>query len=505
MVEWKYCLALFLMMFAAGSGSVRADSIDVLFGRVLAADPCDYAARREVIVGKGDTVLDYLEKRRKEASNWYEQAMADALVLAISSPGKYQEYQKELEKCRPSLPEWGGRGYRWRRPDPHDRYEGLLAEQADQAHGFLIEALCKETTKKIPNPTWTRPQSITYEPFDKAARVLMDIGGKEAARAIAVIILEGKEAEPECPYFCIGQRKGPTINKFSSISDYELIKAMIRLVRRGEWLPSAAWVLGEFRDPNAIDPLIDSMVGHDVRMYSSSATALAKMGPAAVPALLETLGGSRQITASWAATALRRMSERRGAEIFFKFLKSKDADTVSKVAKVLGEIGDPAAIEPLWKALDDPKNVTESGTTLYRISEALTKFKDEHAFDRVAKLARHDNAHIRMPAIEALAVVGAEKSLPILLGLLKDKDAGIRLRAAKALGKLADQRAVPALIEALSDPVDSVYLHAARALGEIGDARALDHLWKKARQTDGHHHKTIRGAIRKIEARQSDS
>ena len=200
---------------------------------------------------------------------------------------------------------------------------------------------------------------------------------------------------------------------------------------------------------------------------------------------------------------MRTIGDSRGVPALIKSLESDNLSLVGVAARALGEIGDPAAVEPLLKALENPRNWHSSGTALFGITGALAAFKEPKAFPRLSVLAKDENWLVRRAAIEALPAVGGEKSLSILLELVNHEHKSTRGDAAFALGKLGDSRAVPALIEALSDSESFVSSWAAWSLGEIGDPRALPYLQKMASRTKEHLQRTANEAIRKIKAEAS--
>ncbi|MDE2747610.1 MAG: HEAT repeat domain-containing protein [Chloroflexota bacterium] len=91
---------------------------------------------------------------------------------------------------------------------------------------------------------------------------------------------------------------------------------------------------------------------------------------------------------------------------------------------------------------------------------------------------RDVNKNRRRTAVMKLGMVGGEKALRTLIGIVDNsqEDLIVRGRAALMLGKLKDGRAVPPLIRALDAPGFVTPYNAAQALGKIGDPRAIDAL-----------------------------
>jgi len=117
-------------------------------------------------------------------------------------------------------------------------------------------------------------------------------------------------------------------------------------------------------------------------------------------------------------------------------LKDSPADRRAEIVRVLGQIADPRAREPLERHL-----------------------KDESAF-------------VRRRSARALGQLNRKEAVPALLGALKDPDPEVRSRAAFALGELGDPSALVPVLAALADDAEQVRDFAAVALGRLGELRA---------------------------------
>ena len=122
-------------------------------------------------------------------------------------------------------------------------------------------------------------------------------------------------------------------------------------------------------------------------------------------------------------------------------LHHENSSTRYYAVSILGDIGDPGAVEPLLAMLSD-----------------------------------EEDEEVRSVAVASLGQLGDARSVAPLLAVLQDKGEGswVRSYAADALGKLGDHRAVEPLIDALLyDRSGSVRSNAAQALGLLGDRRAV--------------------------------
>ncbi|MBN2684583.1 MAG: HEAT repeat domain-containing protein [Pontiellaceae bacterium] len=519
-------ILMIIIIGVANMVNAQQESVRELFEKSLIADPDDYTAFRDKILSRAQDALTTLKKSRDNTSNWYEKSIAESLILAITRPEKYNDYQEEFDK---------GASIRAGYPIEAESWSnGIIVNDGSNAVPFLIEKMFKELPKIRPVntvvPTYSNPE-VTARSF------LQVIGGNDAARAIAVSIIAFDNPSSELQrssHIDIVNRMRQECPRLSGLSDNDLVTAMIKLVKKDSFLPTAAWVLGEFRDERAIGPLIESLTDYNVAKCSNSATALAKFGESALPALIEALGAPKRETGSWAESALTKMGavavpalstvlsnepgvaqehavralrfigDSRAVPVLIKSLENRNIGVVEEAAATaLGELEDPSAIEPLIRALENPRNWSSS--SLFGITGALAAFKEPDAFPRLSVLAKDEDWLVRRAAIKALPAVGGKNALPVLLELTHHEHRATRGDAVVALGELCDSRAVPSLIEALSDPEEFVFSWAAWSLGEIGDSRALPHLQKMASQTEGNTQRIAQEAIQKITKEELES
>jgi len=154
----------------------------------------------------------------------------------------------------------------------------------------------------------------------------------------------------------------------------------------------------------------------------------------------------------------------------------KDARIRRDAARILGEVGDPRAVESLVPALKD-SNWDVRRTAAW----ALGKIGDARAVEPLVAALQDEDKNVRQSAAEALGKIGDPRAVEPLLSALKESDGGVRQAAAEALGQIGDARAVEPLIVALKDKDINVCHAAAAALGQIGDARAVLPLVKTLR------------------------
>jgi hypothetical protein len=100
----------------------------------------------------------------------------------------------------------------------------------------------------------------------------------------------------------------------------------------------------------------------------------------------------------------------------------------------------------------------------------------EEKIDSAIKDLEKGDLKVRKEAILSLREIGSERTLDILIPLLKDKNKEIREEAACALGGFRDKRAVDALCAALKDGEKEVRRRAIFSLMEINSVYSVDFL-----------------------------
>ncbi|PTL78992.1 HEAT repeat domain-containing protein [Vitiosangium sp. GDMCC 1.1324] len=136
-------------------------------------------------------------------------------------------------------------------------------------------------------------------------------------------------------------------------------------------------------------------------------------------------------------------------ESFLPFLheqleSDEKPDVKAAVARALGDVKNPASVEPLGKAVD--LGAADSATNL-----------------------------LNKELASALGEIGDPKAAPMLLKLLKARDTYTRIEAVDALGRMHVREAVEPLMQMATDEGTEPFLNkkAIEALGRIGDARAV--------------------------------
>ncbi|MFL5357323.1 HEAT repeat domain-containing protein [Archangium sp.] len=173
-----------------------------------------------------------------------------------------------------------------------------------------------------------------------------------------------------------------------------------------------------------------------------------KVDPASPEYWEKTLGKARRAQDQVRVLETLRSSGHLDAR-FLPFLHAELAsdhkpEVKAAVARALGDVKNPASVEPLGNAVD--LGATDSAGNL-----------------------------LNKELASALGEIGDPKAAPVLMKLLKARDNYTRIEAVDALGRMHTQEAVEPLIQLASDESTEPFLNkkAIEALGRIGDARAV--------------------------------
>jgi HEAT repeat protein len=228
----------------------------------------------------------------------------------------------------------------------------------------------------------------------------------------------------------------------------------------------AATLLGEFRDPRAVGPLLEALHDEDRAVRDAATGALRKIGPAAVPALIAALQDPNGNVQEIAVAVLKDLPDPRAVEPFIGCLASKNWIVRMHAAKGLGALGDARAVPALIPLLTDPVKAVRVDAT-----DALARIGRPALASLLAAL-RHEAWILRLHACEALGKIGAEEAVdPLCRAMLHDRDTAVRQDAAKALGGIGSPHALEALTAATRDL--DVRPYAVEALGRTKDPRAV--------------------------------
>jgi len=145
-------------------------------------------------------------------------------------------------------------------------------------------------------------------------------------------------------------------------------------------------------------------------------------------------------------------------------------------ATSLRQIGDPAAVDALGKAVGD----VDPNVRLIALT-GLGRYRDPSTRPLVEAACKDKSVEVRRTAVYVLGRLEDPAAVPTVEQLLKDPDAAVRAGAAQTLGDLHVSDSKTALLPLLNDPDHMIRASVARSLIMLGDnsgfdvAKALDH------------------------------
>jgi hypothetical protein len=145
---------------------------------------------------------------------------------------------------------------------------------------------------------------------------------------------------------------------------------------------------------------------------------------------------------------------------------------------VARELLAPLVVVPFRRLL--PTCTTEERQ---RMAATLGGFAAALAVDLIRCFVHDEDGQVRSSAVQSLADLAREETVPVLLEALQDSNSDVRWIAARALGQMPGTTAVDALIPMLTDEDKEVGRIAAEGLGLQGDRRAVPHLIAAIRES----------------------
>lgn len=243
----------------------------------------------------------------------------------------------------------------------------------------------------------------------------------------------------------------------------------------------------------SVDDHLADLDSPDPEVRQSAAYRLLLKGRVAAPALIalvDTGSGNRRFIAT---QLLGKIGDPRAVEPLIRQLQQAQETALRQVAaEALGKLGDSRVVGSLGDALE----TEEEFVVRLAAVQALATLR--HADAAVYEVALTDgHPQVRKQALLALVRFAPDDLEPHLLHLADDPDPGLRYLVVQLLGRFG-AAAVPVLIQALSDDNGAVREEAALALGRLQATEAkeaLIDLMASSRDPDGD---AARQALRQI-------
>jgi len=248
----------------------------------------------------------------------------------------------------------------------------------------------------------------------------------------------------------------------------DAVAEQIAALKDEDWAirQEAAGLLGTFKDPCAVAPLVALLRDPDRSVRDAAIEALRSIGAPAVETVGICLTDPDLSLQESASAILTTIADERVLAPLLKALHSGDWIVRMHVAKALGRIRNADSVEPLIPLLQDKVKAVreEAAAALAAIGDA--------AIPSLLKALQHEDWLVRLHAVESLGKAKSKQAVePLLSVLFNDRDSAVREDAVRALGEIGDPQAVEFLFTAMQEP--GLRTLAVEALGRIGDARAI--------------------------------
>jgi HEAT repeat protein len=144
----------------------------------------------------------------------------------------------------------------------------------------------------------------------------------------------------------------------------------------------------------------------------------------------------------------------------------------AQAALALGEIGDPAAVQPLVAAIDGTSRDRDVLDANRFIADALGALRAREAVPALQSLAGSPDGYVQVAAVDALGRIGDPAAVDTLVSMVENPQVEpfTARKALLALGRIGDKRAGPAVLRMLFEerPGVSFFPEAAFAVSQIG-------------------------------------
>ena len=266
----------------------------------------------------------------------------------------------------------------------------------------------------------------------------------------------------------------------ASIADARVFDPLVRALRSSDWIVRmhAAKALSRIKDPGSIQSLIPLLHDKVKAVREETSSALAAIGEAAIPALLEMLTHQDWLVRLHAVESLGKTKSQNAVEPLLSALfNDGDSAVREDVIRALGEIRDPRAVEFLFTVMKEPGLRTLAVEALGRIGdrravpiliEVVTGANPPKTTRSVSGCGDQWNEEVitQAAAVRALGAIGDESALPTLVAALEPTFT--RADAAAALARFGS-KAIPLLLSLLTGPRDeNVRYHVKETLALVG-------------------------------------
>jgi len=244
------------------------------------------------------------------------------------------------------------------------------------------------------------------------------------------------------------------------------IEILIEQLHGTDWTArcDAARLLGQSRDPRAVDALLPDLEDSDWRVRRNAAQALGALRDRrAVAPLLSALNDRTMTVRQRAIVALGRIKDPQALPVLLEIVIQNRHESYD-AAKAVRKFGKKALPE-IARAYEQSGNE--------QLLLMLVELKYGGIFDMLLRLLESPKPSDRLTATRELGNLQNKKAAPILIGQLKIDNPLLQSETVRALSKLAATESIPAMLDLLSDdelygPRSSVYHAVAEAFQTFG-------------------------------------
>ena len=246
----------------------------------------------------------------------------------------------------------------------------------------------------------------------------------------------------------------------------ELLRASDKETREG-----VASVMARIATPDAIKLLVESALDEeDDGIIKVAVSALMHMREAAVDLVKEVMASNSGIVRVRAALILAEIGNGEGIPILINAVvraNELEGDILPRVIRSLGQLGDPAGVQPLIGVLTGADWLLRpiAGRALVATGEAAVP-------DLLDVVRTSQDWDARCRAVEALGQIGSTKAAQPLVELMAENEGFVRYQIVEALGRIGDPRSIEALIQALANGDPTTRFRAGAALVHMGPLAA---------------------------------
>ncbi|HKG52790.1 MAG TPA: HEAT repeat domain-containing protein, partial [Anaerolineales bacterium] len=244
------------------------------------------------------------------------------------------------------------------------------------------------------------------------------------------------------------------------------IETLIMQLHGEDWTErcDAARLLGQSRDPRAVDALLPDLHDSDWRVRRNAAQALGALrDKRAVGPLIQALKDRTMTVRQRAIVALGRIKDLQALPALLEILLENRHESYD-ANKAIHKFGK--------KALPEIARAFER-TNHQQLMLLLIEMKYEGAFELILKLLENNEPSARLTAIQEMGKLGDKRAIPYLASQLQNDQTAIQSEIVQALGRLGAIETIPDMLNLLKDdqlygPRASVYRAVTEAFQAFG-------------------------------------